>query len=68
MADLKGKRVSIGAPNSGVRLIADRVLNAAGLDPDKDIRPSAQGIDTGPKLLGHGTDAFFWSRACPPTA
>lgn len=65
VADLKGKRVSIGAPNSGVRLIADRVLNAAGLDPDKDIRPSAQGIDTGPKLLGHGLDAFFWSGGLP---
>ncbi|MFF7647901.1 TAXI family TRAP transporter solute-binding subunit [Streptomyces canus] len=65
IADLKGKRVSIGAPNSGVRLIADRVLNAAGIDPDKDIRPSAQGIDTGPKLLGHGLDAFFWSGGLP---
>jgi TRAP transporter TAXI family solute receptor len=65
LADLKGRRVSIGAPNSGVRLIADRVLNAAGIDPDKDIRPSAQGIDTGPKLLGHGLDAFFWSGGVP---
>ncbi|WP_406160805.1 TAXI family TRAP transporter solute-binding subunit [Streptomyces sp. NBC_00882] len=65
LADLKGKRVSIGVPNSGVRLIADRVLNAAGIDPDKDIRPRAAGIDTGPKLLGHGLDAFFWSGGLP---
>ena len=65
VADLKGKRVSIGVPNSGVRLIADRVLDAAGIDPDKDIQPRAEGIDTGPKLLGHGLDAFFWSGGLP---
>ncbi|MFF4631662.1 TAXI family TRAP transporter solute-binding subunit [Streptomyces griseorubiginosus] len=63
--DLKGKRVSIGAPNSGVRLIADRVLKATGIDPDKDIQPKAYGIDTGPKLLGHDLDAFFWSGGLP---
>ena len=28
--DLKGKRVSVGAPNSGTEVIADRVLEAAG--------------------------------------
>jgi len=63
--DLKGKRVSIGVPNSGVRLIANRVLEAAGIDPAKDIRARAYGIDTGPKLLGHGLDAFFWSGGLP---
>ncbi|NEA97507.1 TAXI family TRAP transporter solute-binding subunit [Streptomyces sp. SID13726] len=65
VADLKGKRVSIGPVNSGVRLIADRVLKAAGLDPGKDIQPRAEGIDTGPRLLGHGLDAFFWSGGLP---
>ncbi|MEU6352540.1 TAXI family TRAP transporter solute-binding subunit [Streptomyces sp. NPDC047072] len=65
VADLKGKRVSIGPVNSGVRLIAERVLRAAGLDPAKDIVPRAEGIDTGPRLLGHGLDAFFWSGGLP---
>lgn len=65
LADLKGKRVSIGPVNSGVRLIAERVLRAAGLDPAKDIVPRAEGIDTGPPLLGHGLDAFFWSGGLP---
>ena len=32
--DLKGKRVSVGAPNSGTEVIADRVLEAAGMDPE----------------------------------
>ncbi|MFJ8629143.1 TAXI family TRAP transporter solute-binding subunit [Streptomyces sp. NPDC093568] len=65
VADLKGKRVAIGLPNSGVRLIATRVLQAAGIDPEKDITPRADGIDTGPKRLGHELDAFFWSGGVP---
>lgn len=65
VADLKGKRVAIGLPNSGVRLIATRVLEAAGIDPAKDITPRSDGIDTGPKRLGHELDAFFWSSGVP---
>jgi len=65
VADLKGKRVAIGLPNSGVRLIATRVLKAAGIDPEKDITPRSDGIDTGPKRLGHELDAFFWSGGVP---
>jgi TRAP transporter TAXI family solute receptor len=65
VADLRGKRVAIGPPNSGVRLIADRVLRAAGIDPEKDISPEADGIDTGPERLGKGLDAFFWSGGLP---
>lgn len=65
VADLKGKRVAIGLPNSGVRLIATRVLEAAGIDPEKDITPRSDGIDTGPQRLGHELDAFFWSGGVP---
>ncbi|MXM67778.1 TAXI family TRAP transporter solute-binding subunit [Streptomyces sp. HUCO-GS316] len=65
VADLRGKRVAIGLPRSGVRLIADRVLRAAGIDPEKDIIPSADGIDVGPERLGHEIDAFFWSGGLP---
>lgn len=63
--DLRGKRVAIGPPKSGVRLIANRVLEAAGIDPERDIEPSSDGIDTGPGRLGHGLDAFFWSGGLP---
>ncbi|KES07700.1 hypothetical protein BU52_07170 [Streptomyces toyocaensis] len=63
--DLRGRRVAIGSPNSGVRLIADQVLKAAGIDPETDIRPSSEGIDSGPERLGHGLDAFFWSGGLP---
>ncbi|WP_371555136.1 TAXI family TRAP transporter solute-binding subunit [Streptomyces longwoodensis] len=66
IADLRGKRVATGLPRSGVRLIADRVLQAAGLDPVKDVEPASDGIDTGPRQLEQGKiDAFFWSGGVP---
>src|SRR5258707_11187925 len=36
MADLKGKRVSTGSPGSATEVMAFRVIEAAGLDKDKD--------------------------------
>ncbi|MFJ4622948.1 TAXI family TRAP transporter solute-binding subunit [Streptomyces sp. NPDC088812] len=66
VADLKGRTVATGLPRSGVRLIADRVLKAAGLDPAKDLSAVSEGIDTGPEKLKQGTiDAFFWSGGVP---
>ncbi|MFD3583019.1 TAXI family TRAP transporter solute-binding subunit [Streptomyces sp. NPDC058683] len=66
IAQLRHKRVAIGLPNSGVRLIANRVLRAAGIDPAKDVTPVAEGIDTGPDELRRGKiDAFFWSGGLP---
>ncbi|MFD5370166.1 TAXI family TRAP transporter solute-binding subunit [Streptomyces sp. NPDC127103] len=64
--DLRGLRVGVGQNRSGVRLIADRVLAAAGLTPDRDIVPVSAGIDTMPDLLERGElDAFFWSGGLP---
>ncbi|MGW1726568.1 TAXI family TRAP transporter solute-binding subunit [Streptomyces sp. NPDC002306] len=66
VADLKGKRVAIGPPESGVRLIANRVLGAAGIDVRKDITPESDGISTAPERLKSGDiDAFFWSGGLP---
>ncbi|MFF4590664.1 TAXI family TRAP transporter solute-binding subunit [Streptomyces sp. NPDC001388] len=66
ITDLRGKTVATGLPRSGVRLIAERVLKAAGLDPAKDITAVSQGIDTGPERLKQGKiDAFFWSGGVP---
>ncbi|MET8451361.1 TAXI family TRAP transporter solute-binding subunit [Streptomyces sp. NPDC005209] len=66
VSDLRHKRVAIGLPNSGVRLIAQRVLRAAGIDPARDIKPMSDGIDTGPGRLKKGKiDAFFWSGGLP---
>ena len=35
--DLKGKRVSTGAPASGTEIMAMRLIEAVGLDPNKDM-------------------------------
>ncbi|MEV7417682.1 TAXI family TRAP transporter solute-binding subunit [Streptomyces sp. NPDC089919] len=68
-ADLRGKRVAVGQPGSGVRLLSDRLLSAAGLDPAKDVTPVSIGIDRMPgELEAKRIDAFFWSGGLPTTA
>ncbi|MBB5937520.1 TAXI family TRAP transporter solute-binding subunit [Streptomyces zagrosensis] len=67
--DLAGKRVAIGQPGSGVRLIAERLLTAAGLDPMRDLTPVPVGISTMTTMLRKGEiDAFFWSGGLPTAA
>ncbi|POX46736.1 TAXI family TRAP transporter solute-binding subunit [Streptomyces sp. Ru72] len=69
VADLKGRTVAVGPGGSGVRLIAEHVLKAAGLDPERDITPLSDGIGTMPGLLRrHRIDAFFWSGGLPTSA
>ncbi|WP_394429670.1 TAXI family TRAP transporter solute-binding subunit [Streptomyces sp. SGAir0957] len=66
VADLRGLKVAVGGDRSGVRLIADKVLRAAGLDINRDITPVGIGIDAMPKALKAGQiDAFFWSGGLP---
>src|SRR5215218_4044374 len=38
IGDLKGKRVSTGSPGSATEVMAFRVIEAAGLDKDKDMK------------------------------
>jgi TRAP transporter TAXI family solute receptor len=66
VADLRGKRVSIGAPNSGTLVIAQRMLAAAGINPGSDIRAQRLGINESVQAMKDGTiDAFFWSGGVP---
>ncbi|MFJ4190741.1 TAXI family TRAP transporter solute-binding subunit [Kitasatospora sp. NPDC089509] len=68
-ADLKGLRVGIGLPQSGVNLVTRRLLTAAGLDPDHDITPVPGGVSDGSDELRAGKiDAFFWSGGLPTSA
>ncbi|PSM38130.1 hypothetical protein C6Y14_37915 [Streptomyces dioscori] len=68
IADLKGKRVAMGQPGSGVLLIAEHVLAAADLGP-KDVKPVYAGISKMPKMLEEKKiDAFFWSGGLPTGA
>lgn len=69
VADLRGKRVGVGQKGSGVLLVADRLMRAAGVDPAADITPVQAGIDTMPARLADGRlDAFFWSGGLPTAA
>ena len=49
--DMRGKRVSTGSPNSGTEVIANRMLEAAGLDPNTDVQ--AQRTELGKTVEGH---------------
>lgn len=68
-ADLKGKRVSTGAPNSATELMAQRVLEAMGLDMEKDIR--RERLDPGKStdaIKDRKLDAYFWVGGIPTAA
>lgn len=65
-ADLKGKRVSTGAPGSGTEVKALRVLEAYGLDPDKDMKRDKLGASESAGALKDGKiDAYFWDGGLP---
>lgn len=60
VTDLKGKRVSTGAAGGGAEIIALRVLEAAGLDPAKDIRRERLSVAEGAAALkDRKVDAAF---------
>jgi TRAP transporter TAXI family solute receptor len=66
LTDLRGRVVSTGSAGSGTEVIAFRVLRAAGLDPDRDIRRQALTVNTSVDALKDGKiDAFFWSGGLP---
>jgi TRAP transporter TAXI family solute receptor len=65
-ADLKGKRVSTGAPGSGTEIMALRVIEASGLDPNKDMTRDKLSVSESVGALRDGKiDAFFWVGGLP---
>ena len=67
--DLKGKNVSVGAAGSGVYYNAVDVLNAYGLDVEKDINPTYQSFGDSTESLQDGKiDAAFVVAGAPTTA
>jgi uncharacterized protein len=67
--DLRGKTVSIGAPNSGTEVIGLRLMQVAGLDPDRDVTRRAMGVGESTAALREGSiDAFVWSGGLPTGA
>jgi TRAP transporter TAXI family solute receptor len=69
LADLEGKRVSVGSPESGTRVIAARVLELAKIDPRTGIKREQLGVAESAAALESGAlDAFFWSGGLPTSA
>jgi TRAP transporter TAXI family solute receptor len=69
MADLKGKRVSTGAPGSATEVMAFRVIEAAGLDRDKDMKRERLSVaESVNALKDRKIDAFFWVGGLPTAA
>ena len=69
IADLKGKRVSVGSAGSSTESIADRIMAAAGLDPAKDITRDNLGVAESAGAITDGkSDVFFWIGGLPTPA
>jgi TRAP transporter TAXI family solute receptor len=69
MSDLKGKRVSTGSPGSATEVMAFRVIEAAGLDRDKDMTRERLSVAESANALKDGKiDAFFWVGGLPTAA
>jgi TRAP transporter TAXI family solute receptor len=69
IADLKGKRVSTGSGGSATEVFAFRVIEAAGLDKDKDMKRERLGVaESVNALKDRKIDAFFWVGGLPTAA
>ena len=69
VADLKGKRVSTGSPGSATEVMAFRVIEAAGLDKDRDVRRERLGVaESVNALKDKKIDAFLWVGGLPTAA
>ena len=69
MGDLKGKRVSTGSPGSATEVMAFRLIEAAGLDKDKDMKRERLGAAESVNAVKDGKiDAFFWVGGLPTAA
>ncbi|HZY16616.1 MAG TPA: TAXI family TRAP transporter solute-binding subunit [Ramlibacter sp.] len=67
--DLKGKRVSTGSPGSATEVMAFRLIEAAGLDKDKDMNRERLSVAESVNALKDGKiDAFFWVGGLPTAA
>jgi TRAP transporter TAXI family solute receptor len=67
--DIKGKRVSTGSGGSATEVFAFRVIEAAGLDKDRDMTRERLGVaESVNALKDRKIDAFFWVGGLPTAA
>jgi TRAP transporter TAXI family solute receptor len=65
-ADLKGHRISTGAPASGTEIMSMRLLEAFGLDPNKDVtRERLSVAESVNAVKDRKIDALFWVGGVP---
>jgi TRAP transporter TAXI family solute receptor len=66
LKDLKGKRVSTGSGGSATEVMGFRVIEAAGLDKDRDMKRERLGVaESVDALKDRKIDAFFWVGGLP---
>jgi TRAP transporter TAXI family solute receptor len=66
---MKGKRISVGSAGSSTEGAADRILEAAGLNPQDDItRENLSVADSVAAMKDGKIDAFFWIGGLPTAA
>ena len=69
IADLRGRDVNTGAAGSGTETIANRTLEAYGLNPATDITRQRTGVaDAAAQLKDNKIQALFWSGGLPTAA
>jgi TRAP transporter TAXI family solute receptor len=69
LADLKGKHISTGSPGSATEVMAFRILEAAGMDKDKDLKRERLGVaESVNAMKDNKIDAFFWVGGLPTAA
>lgn len=65
IADLAGRRISLGAENSGVAVVAMRILDAAGVAAESVQNPKL-GLDSSIHAIGNDQiEGFFWIGGLP---
>jgi TRAP transporter TAXI family solute receptor len=69
LSDLRGKHVSTGSPGSATEVMAFRILEAAGIDKDKDMKRERLGVaESVNAIKDNKIDAFFWVGGLPTAA
>ncbi len=69
VADLRGKQVSVGSPGSSTEVAANRLLEAAGLNPQTDIRRETLSVaESANAMRDRRIQAFFWIGGLPTAA
>ena len=69
MKDLKGKRISTGSPGSATEVMAFRLLEAAGLNKDKDVKRERLSVaESVNAIKDRKIEAFFWVGGLPTAA